>query len=162
MERSEAIKLCLHKYNTGRPCRNGHTADRYTYNGACTGCIRASTRDFYKNKTEQLDVKTESIIITIHKDDMLTVKALLDNLVSEHCPEFPPDSVNPFPFKKVIVEDNGRIFITPVRVPRAKVDQIRSITKTMQTLSAGRLKDPNYAAGAPPVRENPRMDDNNP
>lgn len=162
MERSEAIKLCLHKYNTGRPCRNGHMADRYTYNGSCTGCIRASTRDIYKSKTDQLDIKTELIIINIHKNDMLIVKAILDNLVIEHCPEFPPDSVNPFPFRKAIVEDDGRIFITPVRVPRDKVDQVRALTKTMQMLSAGRLQDPNYAAGATPIRENPEMDENNP
>lgn len=32
------------RYFTGRPCANGHVADRYTLNGACVVCQRAYTR----------------------------------------------------------------------------------------------------------------------
>jgi hypothetical protein len=39
MERSEALALGLTKYNTGRACRNGHYADRYTDSGSCQECV---------------------------------------------------------------------------------------------------------------------------
>ena len=39
MERSEAIKLSLPRYTTGRPCKNGHLAYRYTQSGTCSECI---------------------------------------------------------------------------------------------------------------------------
>jgi hypothetical protein len=38
MKRREAKALGLDKYNTGKPCRNGHLADRYTSSGACLIC----------------------------------------------------------------------------------------------------------------------------
>lgn len=36
--RKEALAHNEPRYNTGKPCRRGHTADRYTANGACTQC----------------------------------------------------------------------------------------------------------------------------
>lgn len=38
MERTEAKRLGLTFYNTGRPCKNGHTDDRRTSTCTCTGC----------------------------------------------------------------------------------------------------------------------------
>ena len=38
MTRREAIKLKNKMYNTGKPCKNGHFADRYTIDGACSVC----------------------------------------------------------------------------------------------------------------------------
>lgn len=32
------------KYNTGRPCANGHIADRYVQSGTCMGCIAANVK----------------------------------------------------------------------------------------------------------------------
>lgn len=32
------------KFNTGRPCRNGHLADRYTQSGSCQQCIAESNK----------------------------------------------------------------------------------------------------------------------
>jgi hypothetical protein len=42
MKRREAKALGLTKYNTGKPCRNGHLADRYTISGICLECGKES------------------------------------------------------------------------------------------------------------------------
>lgn len=36
----EAIKAGRSTYNTGKPCRQGHDADRYVSNGMCVECTR--------------------------------------------------------------------------------------------------------------------------
>src|ERR1700722_17436113 len=41
--RAEAIAQGLSKYFTGLPCRNGHTAERYTTSGTCRECIRPAS-----------------------------------------------------------------------------------------------------------------------
>lgn len=40
MNRSEAIEKGEIYYNTGKPCRRGHIADRFTSNGSCRECLR--------------------------------------------------------------------------------------------------------------------------
>jgi hypothetical protein len=42
MTRAQAFAAGLSKYDTGKPCRNGHRAMRYTQSGTCEACIRAS------------------------------------------------------------------------------------------------------------------------
>lgn len=36
--RAQAIALKRHRYYTGRPCRHGHDAERYTINANCVTC----------------------------------------------------------------------------------------------------------------------------
>lgn len=36
--RQDAVKQKLRRFFTGRPCRHGHLAERYTTNGACVVC----------------------------------------------------------------------------------------------------------------------------
>ncbi|MDN0126884.1 hypothetical protein QVO16_07905 [Yersinia massiliensis] len=36
--RTDAAKVGLLKYYTGKPCRNGHLGERYTVNGSCVEC----------------------------------------------------------------------------------------------------------------------------
>ena len=36
--RKQAIRLGLDRYFTGKPCANGHVAERYTRNATCTCC----------------------------------------------------------------------------------------------------------------------------
>lgn len=40
MKRQEAKDLGLDKYNTGKPCKRGHFADRYTKSAQCIECVR--------------------------------------------------------------------------------------------------------------------------
>ena len=44
--RSEAKLLGLTKYFTGKPCRHGHTDERFTSSGACVTCALARTRQY--------------------------------------------------------------------------------------------------------------------
>jgi hypothetical protein len=51
MERTEAIKAGAVRYNTGRPCKNGHTADRRTLSGKCVACeLEKQRRSNNKNR----------------------------------------------------------------------------------------------------------------
>lgn len=40
--RKDAIASASHKYFTGKPCRNGHIAERYAQSGTCQECIAAT------------------------------------------------------------------------------------------------------------------------
>lgn len=42
MTRAQARAAGLNKYDTGKPCRNGHRAERYVQSGVCLVCLRAS------------------------------------------------------------------------------------------------------------------------
>ena len=42
MSRKEARALGLKKYNTGKPCKRGHVADRWTSTAACAECCAAA------------------------------------------------------------------------------------------------------------------------
>lgn len=48
MSREEAGARGLKRYSTGKPCRYGHTCERYTAQGSCVECVAA--RDVAKLK----------------------------------------------------------------------------------------------------------------
>lgn len=50
MKRREAKAQGLEKYNTGKPCKNGHLADRYTITGICTECQKEKNKNADKSK----------------------------------------------------------------------------------------------------------------
>ncbi len=52
MKRREAKALGLDKYNTGKPCRNGHLADRYVLNGNCVECCKITIKKHNYDRTE--------------------------------------------------------------------------------------------------------------
>lgn len=43
LKRREAQKLQIGQYFTGKPCKYGHTANRYTQSGACSVCVAISS-----------------------------------------------------------------------------------------------------------------------
>lgn len=45
ISRKQAIAAGTHKYFTGKPCKNGHIAERYTTSGTCEACIRGAVAD---------------------------------------------------------------------------------------------------------------------
>lgn len=53
MNHSEAVALGLEKYDTGRPCRRGHRALRYTVNRACVECANDTGNDWAKANPEK-------------------------------------------------------------------------------------------------------------
>ena len=52
MERKEAISLGLVKYDTGRPCKHGHSGHRDTVSAACLECVRLAGKNA-RNKAKQ-------------------------------------------------------------------------------------------------------------
>ncbi len=50
MERKEAAAAGLKKYNTGRPCKHGHIAERYVDSGACYECLKISQQNFVSSR----------------------------------------------------------------------------------------------------------------
>lgn len=61
MERKEAKLLGLDKFNTGRPCANGHLSFRYTASGTCAECINGSP---IKSNSKTLEHKASELRIT--------------------------------------------------------------------------------------------------
>ena len=54
--RKEALKRGARTYRTGKLCKNGHDAPRYTLSGACSECISESKirerEMFHKNRAK--------------------------------------------------------------------------------------------------------------
>jgi hypothetical protein len=50
ISRKNAKKLGLKKYFTGKPCKNGHTSERYTITGICTECQKEKNKNADKSK----------------------------------------------------------------------------------------------------------------
>jgi hypothetical protein len=51
--RQQALSEGLPKYYTGRPCRHGHTAERYTNGGLCIICAKAQAYRWQKLNPEK-------------------------------------------------------------------------------------------------------------
>lgn len=44
INRLDAANAGMNRFNTGKPCRRGHIADRFVANGGCTECINPIRR----------------------------------------------------------------------------------------------------------------------
>lgn len=76
MNRGEAIRLKLRHYNTGKPCKYGHVADRYTPSGACTECLKS------QRATTGMARGTLTLpALALHPDDFRAVMDLVDYLL---------------------------------------------------------------------------------
>ena len=52
IEREDAQARELTRYYTGRPCKHGHVAERYTQNGMCVECQRGINSEWHKTVTK--------------------------------------------------------------------------------------------------------------
>lgn len=50
----EAVLRGSPRYFTGKPCKYGHIAPRWTYSQSCCECKKASSRRRYKERSEEL------------------------------------------------------------------------------------------------------------
>lgn len=132
MERAEAVKLGLKKYNTGRSCKHGHNVDRYTDSGACSACVKnlvtvsAGNSAAIRAKIEQA---TKKIYLFSQQSGFDAVKTVVDGLVAARCPDLPVDVVNPYPF--VGKQVSRLTYQISVRVPLEDVDAAYSMGKAM-------------------------------
>ena len=53
MKRKEALTLGLKQYDTGKPCKYGHNATRFTTNQVCTECQSQSHKDWVKKNPDK-------------------------------------------------------------------------------------------------------------
>lgn len=53
ISRKDAIQKKLSKYYTGKPCRRGHVAERYTA-GACVQCVSERKAELYQQNREKV------------------------------------------------------------------------------------------------------------
>jgi len=50
----EATRLGVSRYFTGKPCKYGHTVDRYTVGGHCVDCQAAKAAERYKDNKDAI------------------------------------------------------------------------------------------------------------
>ena len=76
ISRKQAIELHQKTYYTGKQCKWGHVARRYTVNGICKTCARhkAELQRRKPKKVYNYDIK--SFRIRLHSDDFATVREL--------------------------------------------------------------------------------------
>ena len=131
MERKEAAAAGLKKYNTGRPCKHGHMADRYVDSGACSACLKNMVAINYASSAEQRELiasRTKQIYLFTKLSGLPAIKMLVDSLVAARLPTVDPSAVNPTPYwQKQVSRETYQI---KVRVPLEDVDA---------TYEAGRL-----------------------
>ena len=132
MERAEAIKLGLKKYNTGRSCKHGHKVDRYTDSGACSTCVKNLVNISAANSAAvraKIDTETKRIYLFSQKAGFAAIKLVVDDFVSSRCPNLHVDEVNPYPFTSKRVSDFT--YQISVRVPVEDVDTTYAIGKLL-------------------------------
>lgn len=70
LERSDAVKLNVRRYFTGRPCRRGHLAERFTSSGQCVACMKKAVGMFVRFSVEA------------HQDDRVAVELFAHGLAA--------------------------------------------------------------------------------
>lgn len=132
MERKEAAAAGLKKYNTGRPCKHGHTADRYVDSGACSDCLKNMVAIKYANSSEQRELiatRTKQIYLFTKLSGLPAIKMLVDGMVSARMPDVAAEAVNPEPYwQKQVSRETYQI---KVRVPMEDVDAAYAMGKLL-------------------------------
>ena len=122
MERKEATAKGLKKYNTGRPCKHGHIADRYVESGACSACLKNMVAINYASSSGQREFianRTAQIFLFTKLSGLSALKMLVDSMIAARLPEVAPDAVNPQPYwQKQVSRETYQI---KVRVPTEDV-----------------------------------------
>lgn len=81
--RNAAIAAGSRFFNTGRPCRNGHTSNRYTSTGNCLACVAAARDDKRSLIRQTLAAKFEGADLftyRLHPDDHAAALAYCQGL----------------------------------------------------------------------------------
>lgn len=132
MERKEAAAAGLKKYNTGRPCRHGHSADRYVDSGACSACLKNMVAVNYAKSADEREIiasRTKQIYLFTKLSGLPAIKMLVDGAVAARLPNVAVETVNPEPYwQKQVSRETYQI---KVRVPLEDVDAVYAAGKMM-------------------------------
>lgn len=79
--RQAAATAGILRYNTGRPCRNGHIADRYTSTGNCCECTKSANKDTSaKLRASRWGASSRQFTYLLHPDDHAAALAYCQSL----------------------------------------------------------------------------------
>lgn len=134
MERSEAIRLNVNKYDNGRPCKRGHFGYRYTKDGGCCKCSNdASWR--YSKKLSKLrksaDHFTKEVFVETTRADYEILMIIAQTYIKRYRPEYEKLNLN-----KMEISTNPAKFI----IPRRNVNQFINIANFLRSMSWNEVK----------------------
>jgi hypothetical protein len=97
MERTEAAKLGLTKFFTGRPCIKGHVTHRYTASGNCSKCASLRSAKYSKKLSaarKSVGIVEYNRIVPARLVEMLDAVIAAAKLAPPPCPNgCPPGAV---------------------------------------------------------------------
>ena len=132
MERKEAIRLNVRKYNDGRPCKRGHFGYRYTKDGGCCKCSNNTSRRHSK-KLSKLKTSafhfTKEVFVETTQTDYKILMLIAQTYITRYKPEYEKLNLN-------IVEISTKpILKAKFRVPYRNANQFVNIANVLLTLS---------------------------
>ena len=131
MNRLEALMSGNPRYDTDKPCKYGHVAQRYARNGGCVTCVHLSAKkcnNNYLTVGEEINSKTKLIYLFARENDFPAIKMSLDCFLALKFPEVNPDYINRYPFK-IKKRESEDIVKIRVRVPIEYANNMYEIGK---------------------------------
>ena len=86
IERRDAARFGLKKFFTGRPCKYGHTAERYTSTGNCVLCVNPMTFKIHSSDSNPVAeaIRQQAEAVAKFDDECLSRRIALVNQWNEH------------------------------------------------------------------------------
>lgn len=94
--RAAAIAAGLDRYQTGKPCKNGHDGPRYTASGTCVACVAVSTAKIRTGMAQARALNARPFTYLLHPDDHAAALAVCQGLDLQRG-RVPGVSVSPLP-----------------------------------------------------------------
>lgn len=144
--RKQALAMGHATYNTGKACRNGHYADRYTSSGACKACLTESVAGVrrplaWNPRTPERQAQCERLAQIRLRAHPLDAPTLLDCAISltqaRHAAVAPTDVVG----SRAGLKPEGGTLLYIVNVDAADVQLLRDMQNAML-----RARGPNIEA----------------
>jgi hypothetical protein len=136
--RKQALAMREPAYNTGKMCRNGHYADRYTSSGACKECLTESVAGVrraldWNPRTAERTAQRELLVQIRLRAHPVDAGTLLDCAVSmtqaRHSAVAPTDIVG----NRRGIQPEGGTLLYLVNVDAADVQMLRDMQNAMLT-----------------------------
>ncbi len=95
-ERQQALDNNETRYNTGKPCKNGHFSDRYTQSGTCVDCVMRSANGHSSrsNAKELLIRQLKSHGFHLYPADFEALKYVAIAQIREKYPEITAEDIS--------------------------------------------------------------------
>ncbi len=139
-DRKTAMAAGQLRYFTGTPCKNGHTSDRYTRNGACISCLRVNNemiseaRALAPNEKRDTLAKLVKMGMRIYHLDYPRFSELVVAMVRAHYPTLTPADVT---FKGKFTGDAAGTGFYPFMVREDDVAMLRTVAAAYCTERSG-------------------------